>query len=263
MDDKEVGKYWEENAENWIKLSRLGYDRCRDLTNSPAFFKMLPDIRNLKGLDIGCGEGYNTRIAAKNGGIMMAIDVSKVFITSAKESEKLQPLGVEYQIASAIDLPFPDENFDFAIATMSLMDIADTDKAISEAFRVIKPDGFFQFSISHPCFPISSLGWVKNDEGKRTGFIVSDYFKRSDGEIEEWIFGAAPKEMKDKMRKFKIPRFTRILSDWLNMLIAQGFVLEEFCEPFPDNDVLKKFPEEYESTIVPYFLIIRCWKPKK
>ena len=50
MDDKEVGKYWDENAENWTRLARMGYDRSRDLINSPAFFKILPDIVNLKGL---------------------------------------------------------------------------------------------------------------------------------------------------------------------------------------------------------------------
>ena len=263
MDDKEVGKYWDENAENWTRLARMGYDRSRNLINSPAFFKMLPDIKNLKGLDIGCGEGYNTRMATKSGAVLTAIDISEVFIASAKESERHEPLGIEYRVASAIDLPFPDKYFDFAIATMSLMDISDIEKALSEAFRVIKPNDFFQFSITHPCFTISDLGWVINDEGRRTGFIVSDYFKKSDGEIEEWIFGAAPKDITGKMRKFKIPRFTRILSDWLNMLIAKGFILEEFCEPYPDDEVLEKHPEEFDSIIIPYFLIIRCRKPNK
>jgi len=261
LDDKEVGKYWDENAENWIKLARMGYDKCRDLINSPAFFKMLPDINNLKGLDIGCGEGYNTRIAAKKGAKLIAIDISEVFISSAEENERQEPLGIKYQVASAINLPFPDETFDFAIATMSLMDISNTEKALSEAFRVLEPKGFFQFSITHPCFMISDLGWVRNDEGKRTGFIVSNYFKKLEGEIEEWIFGAAPKDMTNKMRKFKIPRFTRILSEWLNLLIKVGFVLEEFCEPYPEEEVLKKYPEEYASKIIPYFLIIRCRKP--
>ncbi|MHA1193689.1 MAG: hypothetical protein ACTSP9_15605 [Promethearchaeota archaeon] len=50
--------------------------------------------------------------------------------------------------------------------------------------------------------------------------------------------------MTDNMRKFKIPRFTRILSEWLNLLRKVGFVLEEFCEPYPDDEVLKKYPEE-------------------
>ena len=262
MDDKEVGKYWDENAENWITLARMGYDRCRDLINSPAFFKMLPDIKKLKGLDIGCGEGYNTRIAAKRGATLTAIDISEVFIASAKEDERQEPLGIEYRVASAIDLPFPDKYFDFAIATMSLMDVSNTEKALTEAFRVIKPNGFFQFSITHPCFTMANQGWVTNDEGKRTGLIVSDYFKRSDSEIEEWIFGAAPKDMTDKMRKFRIPRFNMILSEWLNLLIRKGFVLEEFCEPYADDDILKKYPKEYDSRIIPYFLIIRCRKPK-
>jgi len=69
--------------------------------------------------------------------------------------------------------------------------------------------------------------------------------------------------MTDKMRKFRIPRFKMILSNWLNLLIRKGFVLEEFCEPYPDEEVLKNFPGEYDSTIIPYFLIIRCRKPNK
>ncbi len=260
MDDKEVGKFWDKNAENWVKLSRLGYDRCRDLINSPAFFNMLPEILHLNGLDIGCGEGYNTRIAAKKGAKMMAIDISEVFIKYAKETEQKQPLGIGYKIASATNLPFPDNKFDFAIATMSIMDIADHKKALLEAFRVIKPRGFFQFSITHPCFSISDTQWVKNQEGKRTGLIVENYFKKSTEEIEEWIFGAAPKEITEKMRKFRIPRFDRTLSEWLNLLIETGFVLEEFCEPYADVETLKKHPEESDSQIIPYFLIIRCRK---
>ena len=241
----------------------MGYDRCRDLINSPAFFKMLPDIKNLKGLDIGCGEGYNTRIAAKRGAKLDAIDISEVFITSAKEAEAQEPFGIVYKIASASALPYPEISFDFAIATMSLMDIPETEKVIAEVYRVIKPGGFFQFSISHPCFATPKWSWVRNEDGIKTGLIVGDYFRKFDGEIEEWIFGAAPKDLTDKMRKFKIPRFTMILSDWLNLLVSIGFVLEEFCEPYPDDEILEKFPEEYDSTIIPYFLIIRCRKPNK
>lgn len=239
----------------------MGYDRCRDLINSPAFFKMLPDISNLKGLDIGCGEGYNTRIAAKKGAKITAIDISEVFIKYAKETEKQEPLGIDYKVMGATELPFPDNHFDFAIATMSIMDIADNERAIAEAFRVIKPGGFFQFSMAHPCFIISESEWVRNEEGKRTGFIIKDYFKKVNGDLEEWIFGAAPKEITEKMSKFKIPRFTRTLSEWLNLLIEKGLILEKFCEPYAEDDILKKYPEEYDSRIIPYFLIIRCRKP--
>ena len=65
------------------------------------------------------------------------------------------------------------------------------------------------------------------------------------------------------MRKFRIPRFTRTLSEWLNLLIENGFILEEFCEPYPDDATLERFPEEHESRIIPFFLIIRCRKPNE
>lgn len=270
MDDKEVGKYWDENAESWTKLSRLGYDRCRNLINTPAFFKMLPDILGLIGLDIGCGEGYNTRMAAKKGAAMTAIDISETFIKYAKETEEREPLGITYQFANAVDLPFPDGQFDFIMATMSLMDIADHEKALAEAFRVLKPNGFFQFSISHP-ISACMWEWVRDEnekvqrsdgtlESKKTGFIVRNYFKKVDGEIEEWIFGAAPEELTEKMRKFRIPRFNHTLSEWLNLLIKTGFILEELCEPHASEEILKEYPEEFDSLIAPFFLIIRCRK---
>jgi len=270
MDDKEVGKYWDKNAENWTKLARLGYDRCRNLINTPAFFKMLPDVSGLRGLDIGCGEGYNTRKAAKRGAIMTAIDISETFIKYAKDSEELEPLGINYQIANAVDLPFPDDHFHFIIATMSLMDIADHKKALSEVFRALKPNGFFQFSIVHP-ISTGIWEWVRDEndnirssdgtlQPRKIGFVIKDYFKRVEGEIEEWIFSAAPKEMTEKMEKFRIPRFNHTLSEWLNLLISTGFTLEEFCEPYASDEILKEYPEEYDSRIAPFFLIIRCRK---
>lgn len=62
MNDKQVGEYWNNNAAAWTELSRAGYDVCRDHLNTPAFMQMLPEIAGLKGLDIGCGEGHNTRL---------------------------------------------------------------------------------------------------------------------------------------------------------------------------------------------------------
>ena len=263
MDNKKVGKYWDKNAENWTKLARMGYDRCRDLINSPAFFKMLPQISGLIGLDIGCGEGYNTRIAAKKGADMTAIDISEVFIKYAKEKELQDTLGIKYKVASGIELPFPENYFDFAIATMSLMDMAENEKAIKEAFRVIKPEGFFQFSITHPFVSNSGFGWVRNEDGVKVGLVIKNYFRKYNGEFEEWIFGAVPKELTENMRKFRIPRFNRTLSEWLNLLLEKGYILEEFCEPYADEELLKDYPEQYDSRIIPFFLIIRCRKPSK
>src|SRR5262245_24508680 len=136
MKHEEAGRYWNECAEVWTLLARRGYDVYRDHLNTPAFFAMLPTVEGLRGLDIGCGEGHNTRLLAKRGAIMNAIDISEGFVLYAKEYEEQQPLGIDYRVASAVALPFPDESFDFATGFMSLMDVPETDRALAEAYRI-------------------------------------------------------------------------------------------------------------------------------
>ncbi|MHC4753676.1 MAG: class I SAM-dependent methyltransferase [Planctomycetota bacterium] len=260
MEHKEVGKIWDENAANWSKLNRMGYDLYRDHVNTPAFLSMLPNVNRLKGLDIGCGEGYNTRQVAKEGAVMTAIDISPVFIEQAKKLEEENPLGIEYNIASAVELPFEENAFDFAVATMSFMDIAETEQVIKEAWRVLKRGGFLQFSISHPCFSTPKWEWICDEDGRRAALKCGDYFRELNGEIEEWIFSDTPDDLKQTMPKFKIPVFTRTLSKWLNLLIDTGFVLEQFAEPKADDETIRKYPSLADTQVIAYFLIIRCRK---
>jgi SAM-dependent methyltransferase len=261
MDHCEVGKFWNENAEAWTKLSRMGYDLCRDVVNTPAFLKMLPNVNGLNGLDIGCGEGNNTRLVAKLGAKMTAIDIAEIFVAHAEEKEKEEPLGIDYLHASAVDLPFSNDAFDFAMATMSFMDMPDHPRVVEEAFRVIKPGGFLQFSISHPCFFPPQRSVIRNEAGKEIAISVWDYFRSTDGEIEEWTFGAAPDSIKQGLKKFQVPRFHRTLSSWLNLLCNAGFRPEQFDEPFPDEETARRCPYVADMRFTAHFLIIRCSKP--
>src|SRR5499426_947998 len=108
---------------------------------------MLPDVNGLSGLDIGCGEGHNTRLLAQRRASVTAIDISEVFIAHAKQAEEQEPLDIDYRVASAVDLPFANATFDFVTGFMSFMDIPETERALSEAYRALKPRGFLQFSI--------------------------------------------------------------------------------------------------------------------
>ena len=132
MDHRQVGRYWDENAEVWTKLARAGYDVYRDYLNTPAFFEMLPDVQGLQGLDIGCGEGHNTRLLAEHGARMTALDISQVFVRQA-EAWAESPPGICYQVASAVELPYAGAAFDFATGFMSFMDIAETDVVLAQA----------------------------------------------------------------------------------------------------------------------------------
>jgi ubiquinone/menaquinone biosynthesis C-methylase UbiE len=263
MNHQEVGRYWDENAAVWTRLARAGYDVYRDYLNTPAFFEMLPEVSGLSGLEIGCGEGHNTRLLAKRGARVTAIDISRVFVQYAQQAEEQDPLGIDYKIASAVELPFGDATFDFAVGFMSLMDIPETDRVIAEVHRVLNPGGFFQFSIEHPCFATPHRRNLRNQEGLTYAIEVGDYFRNLQGEIAEWIFGAAPPAVKKGVRRFKTPRFTRTIGQWLNLLLNTGFVLERIEEPRPNDKDVQACPDLQDAQVVAYFLHIRARKPKK
>lgn len=263
MNHNEVGHYWNDSAEVWTKLARAGYDVYRDYLNTPAFFRMLPHAAELAGLDIGCGEGHNTRLLAKLGARMTAVDIAPVFIGHAIRAEIDKPLKINYLLASAVDLPFADASFDFATGFMSFMDVPETDRVLAEAWRVLRPGAFLQFSITHPCFDTPHRRNVRDAQGRTYAIEVGDYFQTREGEIDEWLFTAAPPHVKLGLRKFRIPRFTRTLSQWLNLLTDVGFLLERIEEPRPSDETVAACPALQDAQVVSYFLHLRVRKPAR
>ncbi len=123
-------------------MVRAGYDVARDSLNTPAFLEMLPEVDGLSGIDVGCGEGHNTRLVAERGARMVGVDISETFVRHASEHEARKPMGIQYRRASAVELPFGDASFDFAVAFMSLMDMPEIERVLAEVFRVLRPGGF-------------------------------------------------------------------------------------------------------------------------
>lgn len=261
MDEQEVARYWEANAETWTRHVRTGYDVYRDALNTPAFLAFLPQVRGLTGVDIGCGEGENTRQLARLGACMHAIDIAPTFIRHAGESESSEPLGIVYRHASATALPFAEATFDFATAFMSMMDIAGPEIALAETYRVLKPGGFFQFSILHPCFVPPYRRNIRNGSGDVCAVEVGRYFEATDGAVESWHFSAAPAEERARVQPFHVPRFHRTLSQWVTMIVQPGFVIEALGEPMASEEAAAAEPTVADTRVAPIFLHFRLRKP--
>lgn len=249
---------WEANAPVWTRLVREGHDVYRDALNTPAFLEMLPDVAGLAGLDIGCGEGANTRALARLGARMTGIDVAPSFVAAAREVEREAPVGVTYDVADAARLPFRDDAFDFATAFMSLMDMADAPGAVREAARVLKPGGFLQFSILHPCFVPPTRRSVRDAEGHVRAVEVADYFREADGSVEEWCFSTLSAEERRRTQPFRVPRFHRTLSSWVGLIVGSGLTIEAFGEPSADAALAAAHPKLADTRVAPIFLHVRA-----
>lgn len=262
MNHLEVGHFWEANADAWTMLSRAGYDVYRDGLNTPAFLAMLPDVTGRAGLDVGCGEGHNTRLVADRGAVMTGLDIAPTFIRHAEAEEAQSPRGIRYVLASAQALPFGAESFDFATALMSLMDLPGLNVALAEVWRVLRPGGFLQFSVLHVACTTVHHRNLRDAGGRTYAYELGGYFEPTNGAIEEWIFSTAPEAEKKRWPKFKVPRFNRPLGEWFNLAIAAGFVIEAVGEPRPSDETVARWPALQDAQVMPYFLHLRVRKPR-
>ena len=257
MEPSRPGDIWDANAPVWIELSRAGFDAYRDVVNTPAFLALLPRVDGLRALDLGCGEGHNTRLLSQRGADVVALDVSQRFMSAAAAQEQSEPLGISYVLGDAIRLPFPSESFDLVTAFMSLMDVGAPEAALAEVSRVLRPRGCVQFSIGHPFTTTPVRRWVESESRERDALAVGDYFY--EGPLAEtWTFSAAPEEVRKQTRPFRVRYARRTLASWLNAVIRAGLVIEAVAEPHPDADTAAKHPSVADARIAPYFLVVRA-----
>jgi len=260
MDANDVADHWENNAEIWTIYSRAGYDKYRDALNTPAFLEMMPPVAGLTGLDLGCGEGTNTRAVARLGARMVGLDIAPTFIRHAREAEAQDPLGIDYVLGDGQSIDFPEASFDFVTAFMSMMDMADQHQVLKGVHRILRPGGFLQFSILHPCFVPPTRRNIRNEAGEAIAVQVADYFDETEGRIERWLFSAIPAEERAQLTPFSIPRFHRTLTSWVSMIVGAGLAIEAFGEPMASHELALAEPVVADTRVAPIFLHIRARK---
>jgi ubiquinone/menaquinone biosynthesis C-methylase UbiE len=245
MSEEDRRREWNANAAAWTELSRAGFDVYRDLVNTPAFFSVLPPVEGLVCLDLGCGEGHNTRLVAARGAWVVGVDLADRFVAAAVEEGSP---SIRYLVGDGSVLPFPASSFDVVTAFMSLMDVGSPEVTLVEVARVLRPGGFVQFSISHPATSTPTRFWVNDADGVRHALATAGYFQ--EGPVtESWI---AP---------FQITYARRTLTGWVDAVLAAGLVLEAVAEPHADDTTAATHPEVADTQIAPYFLIFRARKP--
>jgi ubiquinone/menaquinone biosynthesis C-methylase UbiE len=96
---------------------------------------------NGKYLEIGCGMGTDALQIARKGISVTAIDLTDEGINLAKKRFDLYNCKADLRVADAENLPFDDATFDCVYSFGVLHHTPDTQKAINEIHRVLKPSG--------------------------------------------------------------------------------------------------------------------------
>lgn len=258
IDDKAVAAIWDRNAVDWTAQVRARRDLYREVFNNPSFLEFLPDLSGRRVIDLGCGEGHNTRLFVKGGALMTGIDVSPRLIEAARAAEAAEPLGIDYHVGSFADLKqFANESLDAAVSTMAFMDGPGFPKAAHAVYRVLRPGGALYFSVIHPCFCPSGARWVTDSKGRVEGKLVTNYWL-DEPYIDKWRFSCAP----EGTEPFAIMYFPYRIEDYINGLCDAGFRILRMREPRPTEEMVRSCSGlQRERDHVPIFLYVAAAKP--
>ena len=179
-----TSKLYDIAADTWSRTEPI---LLSDYTARPFVLDAAAPLEGRRVLDLGCGEGYVSRqVAAHGPARLLSIDISSGMIELARAAEDASPLGIEYRVASAINLDF-DEKFDLVLAVF-LFNYLSCDQMASVLETVhhrLVTGGRFIFTAPHPSFPFLDRRAAPPFFFKAEGL---DYFSARDHQLEGRIW---------------------------------------------------------------------------
>ncbi|MGN4128232.1 class I SAM-dependent methyltransferase [Lysinibacillus sphaericus] len=249
MTTDEAIKRWNRHAESYTASYDEQGGLHREVLLNPAIFSLLDDVKGKKLLDAGCGEGYLSRILAKKGAIITAVDYAEKMLEIAKQRTNSDE-EIDYKQGNCEKLDFlTDAQYDIIVSNMVLQDLENYEAALSEMYRLLQQGGSFIFSILHPCFVTPNSGWVRNEQVNKQYWKVQRYFYEG---VYDQRFPIDSDE--------KVVFYHRTLTSYLKAIIKVGFTVEDVIEPMPSKEMLGKYPQFEEDLHCADFIVFKLSK---
>ena len=174
-----------ENTKNLYDSQALDWQREKptllsDFSARPHVIEHCGDVTGKKILDLGCGEGYLSRLLIKNGCEQITgVDLSKEMISVADQIKNEQNLDQATYISCDVNqfLEEHSEKYDVIIAVFlfNYIDTASMSHVIDKTHDLLTENGKFIFTVPHP-----SLPFIKSNDFPFYFNAESGYFSGKD-----------------------------------------------------------------------------------
>jgi len=109
--------------------------------DAEAFYRRLPIKPGAQVLDVACGAGQLSLIAARVGARVTGCDIATNWLLQARRSAAAEGLTIVFEEADAEALPYGDATFDAVISLIGAMFAPRPELVAAELTRVCRPGG--------------------------------------------------------------------------------------------------------------------------
>ena len=216
----EAKRWWEMHGREYQETCRIPVDVLYG-TGSPneESLQLIGPVAGKRVLEIGCGGAQASIAFAKQGATVAAVDVAAAVIEYAKELAAEHHVSIEFHQRDMADLsPVASRSQDVVFSAYAFNYVDDLLSCFKEVWRVLKHDGLFVWSGAHP------FGHSIDAETLRLQHSYFETGKTVEGEETGCAFA----------------KVHRTVSDYFNLLVEAGFVVERIVEP----DSRERYPDD-------------------
>jgi SAM-dependent methyltransferase len=210
----------------------------------PTLDRLLALHAGERVLEIACGNGQFARWMAERKVNVVATDLSEKLIELAEKRTRDPQGRITYRVVDAskkVELErLGRGRFDAVVCNMALMDMPTVEPLARAVPRLMKPEGRFVFSVTHPCFNTGDTRRVArwSDEGGNVRESVGV-------EIRRYLTTRKVRGVAIIGQPEPQPYFERPISALLRPFLRSGLTLDALEEP--------SFPAPATTSLEPWF----------
>ncbi|MBP1989735.1 class I SAM-dependent methyltransferase [Paenibacillus eucommiae] len=210
-----------------------------------AFRALLPELKDKKVLDLGCGFGWHCRyVREQKARSVVGVDLSENMLERARAMTS--DSEIEYRRLAIEDIDFHAGEFDVVISSLALHYIKRFDQICEKIHHYLVPGGSFVFSVEHPIYTaVAAQDWHYDEQGEKLHWPVDDYC----------IEGPRQTRFLDN----DVIKYHRTVTTYINSLIESGFRITKISELLPTQEMLDN-PDWKDAIRRPIFLLIAAVK---
>lgn len=216
----------------------------------PAMYGKLSNLKDKSVLCLGCGTGEENEFIHTLGvKRVVGIDISSGLIEIAK---KAYP-HLEFHVMDIEKLDFPGESFDYVFSSLSMHYLKDWRESLKRVHTVLKQNGVFLFSMTHPFFSATMLKDNEIEKSRILGY--KDIKNTNNCEIYGDYLNPSKREVKIN-KDLVVTNYHRPLSTIIKEITSSGFELTDIVEPkalLPSKENFPKFWEIHQK--IPEFIV--------